>query len=258
MGKFTSIRSPTGDMASTGPNPSPPWSNVYDPEVSKGVINSQPILHLSFPAVEDEFFRYKQNPETIYVHGHRQEPIKSRLEEVGSLPVTIAASKIHSYVLGYSGFATGYTWVSTVVNGVAHPFPVSNEFKEERLAVMDYILDSLIPDRSTNIRDLGNDVDHVSIVRIDVNETESHTHSIPAALVFEMKKDVSDQTVRENYWEGAVPTWQAFGDPIAGEHNRVREAPDYLTKFIEDQNAENKKNAENAASAPWPYDPIGS
>lgn len=207
-----------------------------------------------------KFFQYKQNPETLYVHGHLQEPIKYRLEtdrEEGGpgLPVTIAASKINSYVLGYSGFATGYTFASTALNGVAHLLPVSPEFQSERLAVMNHILDSLIPGRSKNIRDLGDDVHYVSIIKIDVKEKKSHTHGISAALGIEMKKDIDDEHVRKNYWEGAIPVWQTYGDPIPGEHNKVSTPPSYLTTFIDKQNKENKQHAKDVASAKWPYDP---
>lgn len=80
-------------------------------------INQHKYQDEEFPTVAylvGKFFKYKENPEALYVHGHLQEQIKYRLEtdrEVGApgLPVTIGASKINSYVLGYSGFATSYT-----------------------------------------------------------------------------------------------------------------------------------------------------
>lgn len=99
---------------------------------------------------------------------------------------------------------------------------MSKELQEERLAVMHHILDSLIPGRSKNIRDLGDDVNYVSLIRIDVNKKKSHTHGIPAALGFEMKKDVDDKKVRETHWEGAIPVWQAYGTPIPASITKSR------------------------------------
>ncbi|QKX57698.1 uncharacterized protein TRUGW13939_04816 [Talaromyces rugulosus] len=210
MAKYTSTGRPTGD----GKGQPPPWSNVYDHEKTRDVINSQPLLHLTFPTQDEEFptvaylvgkfFKYKNKPEALYAHGHLQEPIKYRLEtdrEVRGpgLPVTIGASKINSYVLGYSGFATGYTWTSTAVNGIAHLLPVSEDFKEERLAVVNNILEGFIPERSTHIRPIGDDLKYISIIRIDVNEKRSHTHGIPAALGFELKTDVEDKAVVDNF-----------------------------------------------------------
>lgn len=207
-----------------------------------------------------KFFKYKNKPEALYAHGHLQEPIKYRLEtdrEVGGpgLPVTIGASKINSYVLGYSGFATGYTWTSTSVNGIAHLLPVSEDFKEERLEVMNNILEGFIPERSTHIRPIGDDLKYISIIRIDVNEKKSHTHGIPAALGFELKTDVEDKAVVDAYWEGAIPVWQAYGAPIKGDREK-KDPPKYLTTFVEQQTKKNHANAEAKAREKWPYDPI--
>ncbi|KAA8577109.1 hypothetical protein EYC84_007113 [Monilinia fructicola] len=120
-------------MVKSAPNPAPAWTNDYIPALTKEIINGQHILHVSFLTKDSEYptvcylvgqiLKYKSNPEVLYVHGHVQEPVLGRLKglEKGDLDlsVSIAASTIHSHYLGFSGFATGFAFADTVLNGTA-------------------------------------------------------------------------------------------------------------------------------------------
>ncbi|KAF7856054.1 hypothetical protein EAF04_010010 [Stromatinia cepivora] len=258
-------------MALSTSNPAPAWTNEYDADLTKQIINDQNILHVSFLTKDSEYppvcylvgkiLKYKNNPEALYVHGHVQEPVLGRLKGVANgdsdIPVSIAASTIHSHYLGFSGFATGFTFANTVLNGTASLMKVSDDNHAEREWIMKHIINSQIPDRWNHLRPIGKDIDYVSIIKITPNAQKSHTHSVPAVLGLEVQNDVEDKRLCEEHWEGAIPVWEKLGQPISGKNNlpegRERAAPKYITDFIESENANNEYFARQIASSDFPY-----
>lgn len=77
---------------------------------------------------------------------------------------------------------------------------------------------------------------------------------LPAARGYEMEQDIKNPEVVNNFWEGAIPVWQAFGEPIAGEHNKIK-TPKYLKDWAIKKTNDNKTNAYAVAEKPYPYDP---
>lgn len=244
----------------------------YDADLTKDIINSQHILHVSFHTKDSEYppvcylvgkiFKYKNNPEFLYVHGHVQEPVLGRLKGVGKgdpdISVSIAASKTDSHYLGFSGFATGFSFANAVINGTASLMDVSADDRLEREHVMKHIVNSQVPDRWDHLRPIGKDVDYVSIIKITINTQKSHTHSVPKVLGLEVQNDVDDKTLCKEHWEGAIPFWEQMGDPISGKNNlpegRDRVAPKYIYDFIKAENAKNQYFARQIAGADYPYD----
>ncbi|KAI9650452.1 hypothetical protein NHQ30_000467 [Ciborinia camelliae] len=260
-------------MTGASSNPAPAWSNKYDAALTKEIINSQHILHVSFLTKDSEYptvcylvgkiLKYKDNSDdALYVHGHVQEPVLGRLmgREEGDpdLSVSVAASTIHSHYLGFSGFATGFSFANTVLNGTASLMNVSAQDHDERKWVMTQIVNSQIPDRWRHLRPIGSDVDFVSMIKITPDAQKSHTHSVPKVLGLEVQNDVEDKELCEEHWEGAIPVWEKLGQPISGKNNlpegKARIAPKYITDFIEAQNARNEYFARQVASADYPYD----
>ncbi|KAF4627037.1 hypothetical protein G7Y89_g11121 [Cudoniella acicularis] len=263
-------------MAEPSSNPAPPHGavNKYDADLTKLVINSQHILHVSFITKDSEYpsvcylvgkiLKYKSNSEALYVHGHIQEAVKGRLEfaqEEGDpgLSVSIAASTIHSYYLGFSGFASGFTFANTVLNGTASLMNVSDKDRDEREWVMTQIVNAQISDRWKHLRPIKEEeLDYVSIIKITPNAQKSHTYSVPKILGFETQKDVKDLDICRGHWEGAIPVWQTLGQPISGKHNEPdgekTVAPKYVIDFIVAENAKNEKHSREIAGLDYPYD----
>lgn len=209
-----------------------------------------------------KILKYKSNTEALYVHGHVQEPVLGRLKGVGKrdpdISVSIPASTIHSHYLGFSGFATGFTFANTVINGTASLMDVSDNTRAEREWAMEQIVNSQIAGRWSHLRPIGTDVDYVSIIKITPIPEKSHTHSVPKVLGLEVQNDVEDKKLCEEHWEGAIPVWEMLGQPISGKNNfpegKHRIAPDYITEFITSENAKNEASAKQMASADYPYD----
>ncbi|KAM0132999.1 hypothetical protein ACHAO1_006486 [Botrytis cinerea] len=259
-------------MAGSTANPAPAWSNEYDANLTKEIINRQHILHVSFLAKDSEYptvcylvgkiFKCNDDPEALYVHGHVQEPVLGRLKGIEKgdpdICVSVAASTVNSHYLGFSGFATGFSFANTVLNGTASLVGVSEDTKSEREEIMKRIVNSQIPDRWDHLRPIGTDVQYVSIIKITPNAQKSHTHSVPRVLGLEVQNDVEDKELCAEHWEGAIPFWEKLGQPISGKNNlpegKARVAPQYIYDFIEEQNAKNEYFARQIASADYPYD----
>ncbi|KAG4028173.1 hypothetical protein MFRU_023g00100 [Monilinia fructicola] len=259
-------------MVKSAPNPAPAWTNDYIPALTKEIINGQHILHVSFLTKDSEYptvcylvgqiLKYKSNPEVLYVHGHVQEPVLGRLKglEKGDLDlsVSIAASTIHSHYLGFSGFATGFAFADTVLNGTASLIGVCKETHDERAWVMKEFVNAQVRGRWDNIRPIGTDVDYVTLIKITPNAQKSHTHSVLQVFGLEVQNDVEDKELCKKYWEGAIPVWEKLGQPISGKNNlpegKQRVPPKYVTDFIESENARKEAFAKQAASAEYPWD----
>ncbi|KAF7959138.1 hypothetical protein EAE96_002654 [Botrytis aclada] len=250
-------------MAGSTANPAPAWSRI---------INSQHILHVSFLTKDTEYptvcylvgkiFTCNDKPEALYVHGYVQEPVLGRLKGIKKgdpdIPVSVAASMVNSHYLGFSGFATGFSFANTVLNGTASLMGVSEDTKVEREEIMKHIINSQVPNRWSHLRPIGSDVDYVSFIKITPNAQKSHTHAVPKVLGLEVQNDVEDKELCAQHWEGAIPFWRNSDSPFREKNNvpegRKRVAPQYIYDFIEEQNAKSEYFARQIAGVEYPFD----
>ncbi|KAF7922958.1 hypothetical protein BELL_0461g00030 [Botrytis elliptica] len=156
-------------------------------------------------------------------YDHVQEPVLGRLKGIEKrdpdIPVSVAASMVNSHYLGFSGFATGFSFANGVLNRTASLMGVSKDHKVEREDIMRYIVNSQIPDRWNCFRPIGTEVDYVSIIKITTSVQKLHTHSLPKVLGLEVQNYVEDKKLCKEYWEGTIPFWEKFGQPILGNDN---------------------------------------
>lgn len=96
---------------------------------------------------------------------------------------------------------------------------VSKGHKVEREDIMKYIVNSQIPDRWNHHWPIGTDVNYVSIIKITTIVQKLHTHSLPKVLGLEVQNYVEDKKLCKEYWEGTIPFWEKFGQPILGNDN---------------------------------------
>ncbi|RAL62966.1 hypothetical protein DID88_004053 [Monilinia fructigena] len=120
-------------MVKSAPNPAPAWTNDYMPALTKDIINGQHIFTRILPhkglRVPNCLLSLWQDSQVQEQSGSlvRARPCpracSSRLKGLengeSDLCVSIAASMIHSHYLGFSGFATGFAFADTVINGTA-------------------------------------------------------------------------------------------------------------------------------------------
>lgn len=55
--------------------------------------------------------------------------------------------------------------------------------------------------------------------------------------------DMKNADLTAKTWVGVVPTWTAFGLPIASPENQVSKVPAYLSEYLNEQNEVGRRNA---------------
>jgi len=60
------------------------------------------------------------------------------------------------------------------------------------------------------------------------------------------KSDLQNPDVVDKTWIGVVPTYLTLGEPVAGEENKVKQVPEYLSDWVADVNSMNEQKAIDA------------
>lgn len=251
----------------------------YKPELAQEVINSTHLLHFTFLDVPDpgksndikghgypfptvlyligKMFSIEGGKMAVYAHGHVLRHVQDRLDDAGGagVPVSITASKIHSYYLGFTPSMTSLILRAAVLNGTV------TEVKDhtEKEQALQNIVNGVVPGRWDNTRPVNDrERNMVHVLRVDIDKDKSHTHTHMERHGTEWYDDVHNPKVTQKYWEGSIPIWEAYGEPINGPNNKMKNVPPYVTGFIDDMNKKNYNYSKCEAGKKWPYDPFPS
>ncbi|GES60619.1 FMN-binding split barrel-like protein [Aspergillus terreus] len=247
-------------------------------EEAKKVINTAHILHFTFHEVPDDrefptvlnliggIMPAPDGQNVLYAHGYVPENVLQRFGEAQgrSLKVTVTASKVYSYYCGYTPFSHGITFRSAVINGHAsllrydpgHPQcreSISDEdiAKNEKLEALSGIVNGIFggKDRWEDTRHPFKDEElrRVHVFRVDIKEEASRLHERLGVLGYETEWETGKG---KDYWEGAIPIWETYGEPISG--NTRRSFPEYLRTVFEDRKKHNEDAAVKEAKKPYP------
>ncbi|EAU36145.1 predicted protein [Aspergillus terreus NIH2624] len=273
-------------MASTqkcrGYEPDPTiHTDEYDkegkPEEAQKVINTAHILHFTFHDVPDEggfptvlnliggIMPAPDGSDVLYAHGYVPEKVLQRFgEALGiSLKVTVTASKVYSYYCGYTPFSHGITFRSAVINGHASLLrydPGTTQCQEsisdgdisknEKLEALSGIVDGIFGGdgrwKDTRRPFKDEELKRVPVLRVDIDKKASRLHERLGVLGYEAEWE---KGTGKDYWEGAIPIWETYGDVIKG--NTTRNPPDYL-KVFERRKKHNEDVAVKEAKKPYP------
>jgi len=240
----------------------------YDHQTIHAIINASPLLHVSFntPDPEDPFTAVLpmlgfvgsfgdgngeegEGEEDLYLHGY----VSSRFmrlgkdaagngsgEEVG-LPVTVAGTLLDGIVLALTPNSHSCNYRSAILYGYA--VPVTDV--EEKLWAMEKITNGVITDRWAHTRLPPNKTEMTStqILKVSIISGSAKIRSGPP---HDDRVDMKNDEVRAKTWTGVIPTWTAYGVPVAGEENRVAKVPEHVTKFVEKSNKIGEGNANKA------------
>jgi uncharacterized protein len=248
------------------------WVDDYDHETAKQVINTAHILQFTLFPQPGEYpvilhliggiVPSFQGPgEVLYAHGYIPESVAKYISDhPKGLPVTIAASKAYSYYCGYTPFSHGITFRSAVINGTARAidYDVAASCKEqvmeddikhhEKVWALHEIVNGILPGEWGHTRAPYKDeeVKRVHLLRVDIDTQASRVHKRLGILGYEADWE---QATGDQYWEGAIPLWETYGDRING--NTTKNYPDHLSKLFADRQRNNKKVAEDEAKEPY-------
>ncbi|KAH4095370.1 hypothetical protein HBH46_167580 [Parastagonospora nodorum] len=229
-----------------------PARGKYDFPTIHGLVNSCPVLHVSFndpeqdfPVVlpmlgctgnfEDQTADPHTTAQDIYIHGY----VSARLfrQDTNStttpgLPITISATFLDGLVLSLTPFHNSCNYRSALVYGraalVTDP--------AEALYAMKLITDNMLPGRWEKSRVPPTDVELKStgILRVRV---EAGSAKVRVGGPSEDRKDLDSGELRGNVWTGVVPYWGTWGEPVEGKENGRSEVEGYIEQWRQKETA---------------------
>jgi nitroimidazol reductase NimA-like FMN-containing flavoprotein (pyridoxamine 5'-phosphate oxidase superfamily) len=115
----------------------------------------------------------------------------------------------------------------------------------ERLYALARITDSLVPGRWDNSRSPPTRAEMNSTAVIRV-EVESASAKVRVGGPSDDRADLTNEEVVGQVWTGVIPCWTVYGEPRPSSYNRVRTVPGYLGSMIEEGNRRGQRQAEEA------------
>ncbi|KAM0286782.1 hypothetical protein ACHAQH_000802 [Verticillium albo-atrum] len=245
--------------------------NRYSPRASyalrviHGIINTSPILHVSFNSPGSPFpavlpmigqmgsFDRPSSDEgdvlDLYLHGYVSSRIMNLTRPASAdntpsgLPATIAATHVDGLVLALTPNSHSYNYRSAVLFGYA----TLVEVEDEKLYAMELITDSVVAGRWRNSRIPPNkaEMSSTSVLRVRIATGSAKIRSGPPG---DEKHDMNNPAVVDRVWTGVVPVHQSLGAPIPGPYNAVDPVPDYLTEYIRTVNEDGVDHSVKAAA----------
>ncbi|EEP76290.1 conserved hypothetical protein [Uncinocarpus reesii 1704] len=243
---------------------------TYDLGPIHSIVNSAPVLHVSFaPSPDDPFpailpmigqmgsFDYPSSglgdPLDCYLHGYVSSRIMNlaRASNGEGLPVCIAATHVDGLILSLTPNSHSYNYRSAVLHGYATL--VTGE--EEKIWAMKMITNAVVPQRweHTRIPPDGAEMQSTTILKVRIVDGSG---KIRDGGVSDEKKDTGKSEVTEKVWTGVVPVWQTFGEPLPDKLNKVKEVPEHITSYIATANARNQQYAVDAVKIPLPKEEV--
>ncbi|KAL1877163.1 hypothetical protein Plec18167_004851 [Paecilomyces lecythidis] len=239
---------------------------TYDLGAIHGIINSTPVLHVSFsPDPSDPFpailpmigqmgsFDYPSagidEPLECYLHGYVSSRIMNlaRSSEGEGLPVCIAATKVDGLILSLTPNSHSYNYRSAILHGYAKL--VTDE--QEKLWAMKLITNSVLFDRWDNTRVPPDKAEMSSTVILKVKVVDG-SGKIRDGGVSDERKDKDKDEITGRIWTGVVPVWETFGEPVSSPENRVKEVPEHITSYVARMNEQNQAYAVDAVNVKLP------
>ncbi|KIW16311.1 hypothetical protein PV08_06362 [Exophiala spinifera] len=236
---------------------------TYDLRAIHHIINSTPVLHVSFaPNPEDPFpailpmigvmgsFEYPSadldEPLDCYLHGY----VSSRIIRLArnspkGIPVCIAATKVDGLVLALTPNSHSYNYRSAVLQGYGQVVDTD----QEKLYAMEKITNKVVPGRWEKTRIPPDNVEMTStaILRVKI---ETGSGKVRQGGPHDDAKDENRADITEKVWTGVVPVYETFDNPLSSATNKVDPIPEYILKYVQNTTAENRQLAHDAVKEP--------
>ncbi|KDR79591.1 hypothetical protein GALMADRAFT_63627 [Galerina marginata CBS 339.88] len=237
---------------------------TYDYETVHSIINSAPVVHVSFnpTSFEDDPFptilpmlgctgsftppeASETSATAVYLHGHSASRFMKlpsspnsphAVEGLPGVPVCVAATQMDGLVLALTPFNHSCNYRSAVVHGYAHA--VTDP--EEKNYALELITDSIIPSRWENSRvpPTPAEIASTGVLRVDIVSASAKIRAYGAG---NDKADLADEEMRKRVWTGVVPAYIRYGEPVPADENLVGEVPGYVGGWIKEQNEVGEK-----------------
>ncbi|KAH6842879.1 hypothetical protein B0I37DRAFT_206018 [Chaetomium sp. MPI-CAGE-AT-0009] len=251
--------------------PTQPYSKVnrlkdraeYGLETIHQIVNSCPMLHVSFQAPDSPFpavlpmigqMGSFSRPSAdlgdvldLYLHGYVSSRIMKTTRSADSqeegIPMTIAASHLDGLVLALTPNSHSYNYRSAILFG--HATLVTDV--AEKLYAMELITNSVVPGRWEHTRVPPNaaEMQSTSVLRVRISAGSA---KIRTGEPHDERADLEDGALLDRVWTGVVPVYTVRGEPVAGGYNRVGEVPGYLEGWRAEVNKDSEEYAREAVA----------
>ncbi|KAI1324629.1 hypothetical protein F5Y16DRAFT_380361 [Xylariaceae sp. FL0255] len=239
---------------------------VYDYETINNLIDQTPILHVSFtpstaPDADEmdtypvilpmmgftgDFNDQDAGPDcarSVYLHGYVSSRIMrtSKNQDEG-MRVCVASTLLDGVVLALTPNHHSCNYRSAVVLGRA--YVVTDE--AERLWAMERITDNLIPGRWAATRyPNSSEQKATGILRVEIDTASA---KIRTGSTGEDRNDLKDMDLRKRCWNGVLPVYTTWGEPVPADTNMVSKLPAYLENMRKERTEEARTYAISAAT----------
>ncbi|OTB00273.1 hypothetical protein M426DRAFT_324420 [Hypoxylon sp. CI-4A] len=265
--------------------PKQPYSKVnrydsratYALETIHQIINTSPILHVSFNSPDSPFPTIlpmigqmgsfaRPSADTgdvleLYLHGY----VSSRLVNLSrnasnsesssssssssseqGLPICVAASHVDGLVLALTPNSHSYNYRSASLFG--HATPVADV--AEKLYAMELITNSVVRGRyaHTRIPPSAAEMQSTSVLRVRI---AAGSAKLRTGGPGDDKADRQDAALLGRVWTGVLPVHYTLGEPVPGPDNRIG-LPGYLREFRDAFNRDAEELAVEAATKSLP------
>ncbi|KAK5108466.1 hypothetical protein LTR62_008284 [Meristemomyces frigidus] len=232
---------------------------TYDTDLVHTIINSCPILHVSFNAPnkdtnEPQFptilpmlgavGEFGNDEEAhLYLHGSSAARL-FRITQNAEIPLCVCGTHVDGYVLALAPFHNSCNYRSAVCFG--HGSMVSEP--DEVSFALRLITNNSIPARWENSRapPTKAELTATGILKMRV---ETASAKVRTGGPSDDRADLTNADVVGRTWTGVVPTYMVLGEPMAGEYNEVKRVPEYLEDWVADVNSLNEQRAVDAVEA---------
>lgn len=233
------------------------YSATYDQELIHGIVNETPILHVSFNAPPKDGPQFPtilpmlgsidtfstDSEAHLYLHGSSVARL-FRLTEGSEIPLCVEATLLDGYVLALAPFHNSCNYRSAVVYGYGS---MVSDLEEVQFALRS-ITNKSIPDRWENSRGPPTkaEITATGVLKVRI---ETASAKVRNGGPSDEKADLQNPDVVDKTWIGVVPTYLTLGEPIEGEHNKVRQVPEYLADWVADGNSMAEQRAIDAVES---------
>ena len=211
----------------------------YDFDTIHSIVNTCPVLHVSFPTPDPSdpfpamipmlgFMASFSNPQAsttepldLYLHGY----ISSRLmrltgtspsDEEEGLPLTIAATHLDGLVLALTPNHHSYNYRSAILHGFANPVVDA----DEKIWAMEKITNGVVDHRwaNTRIPPTKTEMTSTQIIKVRIVDASA---KVRAGWPSDDRADMKNDELRAKTWVGVVPTWITCGAPVQSPDNKL-------------------------------------
>ncbi|CAZ82532.1 unnamed protein product [Tuber melanosporum] len=243
----------------------------YDTTTIHNIINTTPVLHVSFLTPSDASdasspphptilpmlgqmgsFTHPSSDESdaldCYLHGYTSSRLQnltrsSSSSNSGGMPICVAATKLDGLVLSLTPNSHSCNYRSAILHGTA----TMVEDVEEKIYAMRLITEGMLPGRwqGTRVPPDETELRSTGVLKVVVSSASAKVRSGGPS---DESKDVERAEVTGRVWTGVVPVWEMMGCPVPAGEGVGGQAPGYVAEYVEGRNGREKGYAEGAAA----------